>query len=198
MLRFGHISELDASKGMARVKFDEDGIVSDWLQVVVRNSISNKQESWFDVNELVACMMDEHSEEGVIIGALYDYNNAPPIGDKDTVGVTFSDGAKVTYNRSTHTLTVDCTGDGSVVVNCKTATVRALESVTVDTPTATFTGDVTIHGGVSATGNIQTQGSIDATGDVTALSGAPLAISLLTHMHPTAAPGSPSTPIPGP
>lgn len=202
MIRYGHITELDASKGLARVKFDDDEIVSDWLQIVVRNSISNKQESWFDVNEFVACMMDEHAEEGVIIGALYDANNTPPIGDKDTVGVTFSDGAKVTYNRSTHTLTVDCTGDGSVVVNCKTATVTASESVTVDTPTAEFTGDVNVQGeinvnGITSSSDITANGAIKASGQVEALSGTPAVVHLSTHNHPTAPPGPVTPPTPG-
>jgi phage baseplate assembly protein V len=203
MLRYGHITELDASKGMAKVKFDEDDFVSDWLQIVVRNTISNKSESWFDVNEFVAVMMDKHDEEGIILGAVYHEGNTPPIGNKDTVGVTFPDGTTISYNRSSHTLNVDCTGDGVVNINCKTASVTATESVTVDTPTATFTGDVTIDGeltaggSVTATGDISTQGSVEAGAQVSALSGTPSVVRLSTHMHPTAAPGPPSPPTPG-
>lgn len=203
MIRYGHITELDAAKGLARVKFEDDEIVSDWLQIVSKNSKSTKTESWFDVDELVACAMDEHAEEGVILGALYDKNNTPPIGDKDTIGVTFPDGTTISYNRSTHTLNVNCTGDGIVNINCKTATVTAAESVTVDTPTATFTGDVNIDGdlsasGVSASGDVQSQGSIKATGQVEALSGTPGVVHLTTHTHSGVTPGGGTSAVPVP
>jgi phage baseplate assembly protein V len=196
MLRFGNITEIDAAKGRARVHFEEDGIVSDWLPMVVKSSQQNKHESWYDVGDFVACMMDEHIEDGVIVGAIYDDNNAPPIGNKDVEAKTFSDGTVIKYDRSSSTLTVECVGD--VIIQCVNASVTASGQVTVDTPTATFTGDVNIQGGVSATGNIETQGSVEAIGDVVANNVTPLtAVHLITHMHPTAAPGSPSPPTPG-
>jgi len=209
MIRYGKITELDAAKGLARVKFEDDDIVSDWLQIVSKNSKSTKTESWFDVDEFVACAMDEHNEEGVIVGALYHEGNEPPIGDKDTVGVTFPDGTTISYNRSSHTLNVNCTGNGIVNINCKTASVTAAESVTVDTPTATFTGNVSVDGVLSASGltssgdveadgDIKTDGSVKAIGDVVANNSTPLtAVHLTTHAHPIAAPGSTSPPTPG-
>lgn len=202
MLRYGHITELDASKGLAKVKFDEDDFVSDWLQIVVRNSISNKSESWFDVDEFVCVMMDKHDEEGIILGAVYHEGNTPPIGNKDTVGVTFPDGTVIKYDRETSKFEINCAGE--VNVTCTKATVTASDSVTIDTPTAEFTGDVTIDGrltasgSVTATGDISTQGSVEAIGDVVANNSTPLtAVHLITHMHPTAAPGPPSPPTPG-
>lgn len=195
MLRYGHITELDATKGMAKVMFDEDNIVSDWLQIVVRNSISNKSESWFDVNEFVCVMMDKHDEEGVILGAVYHEGNTPPIGDKDTVGVTFPDGTVIKYNRSDSKFTIECVGE--VNVSCVGATVTASDSVRIDTPTAEFTGDVNIIGGLSATGSISTQGNVEALGQVEALSGTPAVVHLSTHNHPTAPTGPISSPTPG-
>ena len=32
-LKYGIVSDIDAAKGLARVKFEEDEIVSDWLPV---------------------------------------------------------------------------------------------------------------------------------------------------------------------
>ncbi len=200
MIRYGHITELDASKGLARVKFDDDDIVSDWLQIVSKNAKSTKTESWFDVDEFVACAMDEHNEEGVIIGALYHEGNAPPLGDKDTVGVTFPDGTVIKYNRSDSKFTINCAGE--VNVSCTKANVTASDSVKIDTPTAQFTGDVQIDGGltasgsVTATGDISTQGSVEATGQVSAHAGTPIVVRLSTHIHPTPS-GPSSSPTPG-
>lgn len=173
MLRYGHITELDASKGLAKVKFDEDNIVSDWLQIVVRNSISNKSESWFDVDEFVCVMMDKHDEEGIILGAVYHEGNTPPIGNKDTVGVTFPDGTVVKYNRSDSKFTIECVGE-----------------VNVTCTKANFTGDVTIDGALTVSG------TVDATGQVTALKGTPGQVRLTTHIHPTPS-GPSSAPTPG-
>lgn len=54
-------------------------------------------------------------------------------------------------------------------------------------------GDVTINGVV-----ITASGEIRAPGEVTAMAITPLtAVSLSTHMHPTAATGAPSSPTPG-
>jgi phage baseplate assembly protein V len=206
MLRYGHITELDATKGMAKVMFDEDNIVSDWLQIVVRNSISNKSESWFDVNEFVCVMMDKHDEEGVILGAVYHEGNTPPIGDKDTVGVTFPDGTVIKYNRSDSKFTIECVGE--VNVSCTKANVTASDSVNMDTPSAQFTGDVSVQGTLSASGltssgdveasgDIKADGSMKALGQVEALSGTPLVVHLSTHNHPTAPTGPISPPTPG-
>lgn len=195
MLRYGHITELDASKGMAKVKFDEDDFVSDWLQIVVRNTISNKSESWFDVNEFVCVMMDKHDEEGIILGAVYHEGNTPPIGNKDTVGVTFPDGTVIKFDRATSKFEINCAGE--VNVTCTKANVTASDSVKIDTPTAEFTGDVQIDGGLTAGGSISTQGNVEATGQIEALSGTPGVVHLSTHMHATAAPGPPVSPTPG-
>lgn len=197
MLRFGNITEIDAAKGRARVHFEEDDIVSDWLPMVVKSSRENKHESWYDVGDFVACMMDKNVEDGVIVGAIYDDNNAPPIGNKDVEAKTFSDGTVIKYDRSSSTLTVECVGD--VSVQCVNATVSASGQVTVDTPTATFTGDVNIDGGLSASGNIQTQGGIDATGEIhsdTQVSAG--LVGLTTHKHIGVTPGGGNSGTPTP
>lgn len=200
MIRFGSISELDATKGVARVRFEEDDIVSDWLRVSVPNSASNKDEKWYDVGEHVWCLMDEHSESGLVGGSYYHEGNQPPVGDKDKRAVTFSDGTKIVYDRAAHKLTVECVGD--VEVTCKNAKVTAETKVTIDSPDSQFTGDLTVDGdinasGISASGNIESSGSVKAVGQVEALSGTTGVVRLSTHMHATAAPGPPSPPTPG-
>ncbi len=60
-----------------------------------------------------------------------------------------------------------------------------------------FTGDVSIEGALNVDGDIDTTGGITATGDIEAtgdVTAGPLGISLLTHTHPTTAPGAPTGP----
>lgn len=200
MLRFGNVTEIDATKGLARVSFDEDGIVSDWLPIAVKGSKANKHESWFDVGDFVACLMDKNIEDGVILGAIYDENNTPPVGNKDVESTTFSDGTLIKYDRANSKLIIECVGD--VNVNCVNANVTASTKVTIDSPESEFTGDVNIQGAVSAngvqsSGDIQADGAVEAGGQVVALSGTPLSVSLATHNHPTAPPGPITPPTPG-
>ncbi|MGI9158242.1 MAG: phage baseplate assembly protein V [Saprospiraceae bacterium] len=122
MLKFGNICDIDAAKGLARVEFDDDGITSAWLPVVTLGSSGNKYSHAFDVNEHVACLMDENAENGVIIGAIYSNAAQPDGGNKDNVRVKFSDGAEVQYDRAASKLTVkvgttelDVTEDGFTV-----------------------------------------------------------------------------------
>lgn len=128
MLRFGNITEIDPVKGRARVQFEEDGIVSDWLPMAVKSSKQNKHESWYDVDDFVACMMDEHLEDGVIMGAIYDDNNAPPIGNKDVEAKTFSDGTVIKYDRNSHTYSMELSSGGSAIVKSGTTEHRITDS----------------------------------------------------------------------
>lgn len=197
MIKYGIISELDPQKGVARVQFEEDDIVSDWLRISVPNTSNNKDETWFDINEPVWCMMDEHSESGIIGGSYYHEGNTPPIGNKDKRTVTFSDGTKVIYDRSASTLTVDCVGD--VLVKCVNATVEASEKVTLDTPESEFTGNVTIEGNLAIQGDANSEGSLNVTGAISSDTEVSVGlINLTLHKHSGVQPGGgiTATPIP--
>lgn len=121
MLRYGTISESDPDKGLARVSFAEDGIVSKWLPVLVNKSLQDSFAHTFDTGEHVACLMDSRAEEGVILGAIYSSATAPAsdLQSEDVAGAVFSDGAKVTYDRSAHTMLVELT-TGTVTVKVGT------------------------------------------------------------------------------
>lgn len=195
MIRFGIVSERDDPNGKVKVEFAEDGIVSDWLPVVVSRALNDKFFSLPDVNEHVACVMDENLEEGVVLGAIYDSKQQPAIQGADITAVQFQDGTKVSFDRATGVLTIETTGD----VNMKAPSVNIDGDLNVDGD-LDVTGDCTVGGDINATGNIggsdiSAGGNISANGDITAgLSSVP--ISLLTHKHPTAALGPPSPPIP--
>ncbi len=104
------------------------------------------------------------------------------------------EGTEIVYNRRTGTITVP----EMVTVNCTDAVVNASSSLTVNSPTSTFTGDVIIQktlsvtglitgaggftvsggSGVKATGDIELIGSMNASQDVVAGG-----ISVMSHTH---------------
>lgn len=195
MLRYGIISEIDTQKGVARVKFEDDEIVSDWLRCSVPGTLKNKWEFPYSINEPVWCMMDEHSEDGVIGGAYYHEGNLPSIKDENKQGVTFYDGTTVIYDTQSNKLEIKCVGD--VTVECINALVKASTKVTVDTPNSEFSGNVKVKGGLSVDGSTESQGSISTNGNVRAqglVEAGPTGSSVKLNTHVHAGSGVPPTP----
>ena len=108
VLRFGYVSAFDAEKKLARVRFpDKDNLVSGWLQILVWNTLKNKDEINYDPGEHVACMMAGNGiERGVVLGAVWDGKNAPPVGDPDVRATTYEDGTFVQVDRKKHIVEV--------------------------------------------------------------------------------------------
>ena len=98
MLRFGNVCDLDASRGYARVEFDEDGITSAFIPVMVANAKENKYFALPAINEQVVCLMDEQCEQGVILGALYSQIDAPTGFSPTQRGAIFESGALSVYD----------------------------------------------------------------------------------------------------
>jgi len=213
MLRFGKISDIDPDKCYARVRFTDDEIVSDWLQIVVLGAISNQFFHIFDINEQVACLMDENSEDGVIIGAVFNDKTTPSNGGKDVVRVSFSDDSFIEYNRSSHEYTIDIKGkinisaeseinitsESEVKINALNATITATTLAKIEAPAIQLNGAVAVSGGLTVGGTITApgggpiSGDIEVTGDVKAGT-----VSLKTHIHPGVQTGSGSTGPPTP
>jgi len=210
MMRYGTVSERDSTGGLLRVEFTEDGIVSDWLPMVVAAGANNSFFALPDVGEQVACLMDTHAENGVVLGAIYSAKTKPKQASDDISSVEFSDGTKVIYDREAHTLLIDTVGDitikstANVLVECVNATVKSSTKIVLDTPNAQFTGNVKIDGtgeivgtvtarsNVNVSVDVNVQGGVTTGGDVRAGSGT---VGLLTHTH--AAAGTVGTPTPG-
>jgi len=187
-MKFGIVTERDAATCKCRVKFLADNIVSMPLPVLVAATKSNKHYHLPDIGEQVVCLMDENLETGVIVGAIYSQvDEVPTANGGDVESVTFSDGAEFKYDRANNQLDIsgvryiNITADGDIVITCDTAHIDAANGVDI-------TGNVEVAGTITATGNIVTTADVKA--------GAGGLITLLTHKHPTAATGAPSTPIP--
>jgi phage baseplate assembly protein V len=108
VLRVGYVSDFDPVRKYARVMFpDKDRLVSGWLQLLVINTLKNKDEANLDVGERVAClMMGNGIEHGVVLGALWDDKNDPPAGDQDVRITTYEDGTTVQVDRKNHVVEI--------------------------------------------------------------------------------------------
>lgn len=112
-VRFGTVSDYDAKRHMARIKFpDRDGIISGWLPVCVTNSTGNHDESHLDIDSHVFCLMQGNgTESGVVMGSIYDDANKPPTGNANIRCTEYDDGTRVAYDREKHRMLIDCVGD---------------------------------------------------------------------------------------
>ncbi|MGH3265040.1 MAG: phage baseplate assembly protein V, partial [Trebonia sp.] len=186
-----------------RVQFpDRDNVVSGWLPPVVRCSQDDKDFWLPDIGEQVVCLMDEHDENGAVLGAIYsEADTAKSWAAAGVRGFQASDGAIVTYNRNNHTLTAQLptgatatisTGQGSKMVlgSDGTALVRDAAGAYVK---ATNDGNVHVNGNLLVAGTISTTagtwgdghgtitGSLTATGELTAKYGTGSVVNLSTH-----------------
>ncbi len=101
MLKFGIIDQ--CSKGKARVKFEDVGIVSALIPITYTDTLTNPES--FDLAEgtQVVCLMDHNCEYGAIIGAIYSDEDPVPSGSGSNVWVKkFEDGTVFSYNNTTH------------------------------------------------------------------------------------------------
>ena len=106
--RCGYVSDYNAERHMARVKFpDKDNLVSAWLQVGIPNSKKNKDEFHLDIDEHVLClMMGNGLECGFVVCSLWDDKNKPPLGDQDVRRMEFEDGAVMHVDRKNHVVEI--------------------------------------------------------------------------------------------
>lgn len=201
MLRFGNITEVDPAKGYARVTFTDDGIVSDWLQFLVLGAIKDNFSHTFSINEQVACLMDERSEEGVILGAIFNDKTPPNNAGDGIFRVKFEDDSVIEYNRNSHEYTLDIKGkinitaDSEININAVNANIIATAEAKIQAPVikligaVAVTGAMTVSGTITAPGGGPISGNLEVQGDVKAGT-----VSLKNHVH-TLGGGTTSPPL---
>ena len=106
MLRFGTVTSINPLTARARVQFTEDGMNSYWLAVLQNKTFKDKFYSMPAVGEQVACLMDQNSEDGVILGAIYTTEDNPIIETEKQVSANFEDGTFANVDKKTQTLTL--------------------------------------------------------------------------------------------
>jgi phage baseplate assembly protein V len=115
--RRGIVTELDGAKHRLRCEFvDKQGLVSPWLEVLVRGAHQDKDVGMPAVGDQVAVMLDEKEESGCVLGCLY--SDADPVPETATATtlrrIEFSDGCILEYDRETHVLRVELPEGGVV------------------------------------------------------------------------------------
>lgn len=112
MLRFGTISDRDSDKGLFRVQFQDEDLVSYWLSPVQLATRSAKSFHPFAIGEHVACLLDPLTEDGVILGAIY--SKADTAGGTDTTSfIDFFNKIAVEYDATAAALRIN---NGSVQI----------------------------------------------------------------------------------
>jgi len=179
-LVYGIVSALDDATCRVRVRLPErDNIETYWLHVPQKNTLDVQRRALLPaLGEQVSVLLEPDGAGGTVQGGIYSAANPPPITDADTEYVRFRDGTTVTYNQSAHALTFN--GSASITIIANQVTVQA-QTVTLDTPHTTCTGDVSIEGNLAVTGNSITHHGTDI-GD--------------THVHTKVTPGLGNTSVP--
>lgn len=106
MLRFGIIAQINPLTVQARVRFDDDESTSYWLPIIQSKTMKDKFYLMPDMGELVVCLMDENSEDGVILGSVYSSADTPITQSEKEHSVNYEDGSLINANKETSTLTV--------------------------------------------------------------------------------------------
>lgn len=192
MIRFGIITDRQPATARVRVSFQEDGIVSAWLPVLGTAAAGNKFYALPDIGDQVAVAMQD-DDIGVVLGAMYSDADPIPTGaNGDTVIAEFSDGVSVKYDRAEKRLTIA----GAPKVTIEADTIE-IEATSTHDGNLTINGNLVVTGGMSAGGTLSVLGDVNADGEVTAKAAAG-SVSLSTHVHISAGPGSPTaSPTPG-
>ena len=106
MLKFGIVTAINPLTAKARVEFADDNTLSYWLPILQKKTLKDKFYSIVDVGEQVACLMDENSEDGVILGSIYTSLDEVPGITKDQHIAKFEDGSFIEYNKENQMLTI--------------------------------------------------------------------------------------------
>lgn len=102
------VTEVDASTHRVRGEFpDRQGLLSPWLDVLVRGAHAFKDFGLPAVGEQVAVLLDAKEEAGCVLGALYSAADPVPDGAVATKrGLYFGDGAGIEYDTATKVMSV--------------------------------------------------------------------------------------------
>jgi len=105
MWRRGLVRAVDPARAVAKVHLpDEDGLVSDWLPICVPFAMGTRAYWIPKVGSQVVVLLDEHGEDGVIMGAIYSEQDAPPASSADQAVISWADGTAVKYDEAAQEL----------------------------------------------------------------------------------------------
>jgi len=106
VLRFGIVSQINPTLAQARVSFEDDEFTSFWLPILQTKTLKDKFYSMPDIGEQVACLMDENSEDGVILGAVYSTVDVPAVTSEKQISLNLENNSLINIDKETNTLTI--------------------------------------------------------------------------------------------
>ena len=106
MLRFGIVSQINPITVQARVSFEDDESTSYWLPVLQTKTLKDKFYVMPDIGELVVCLMDETSIDGVILGAIYSTVDAPVITTEKQISLNLENNSLINIDKETNSLNI--------------------------------------------------------------------------------------------
>ena len=106
MLRFGIISQINPQTVQARVKFGDDESTSFWIPILQTKTMKDKFYAMPDIGEQVVCLMDENSEDGVVLGSIYSTEDTPVINTEKQISLNLENNSLINIDKETNTLTV--------------------------------------------------------------------------------------------
>lgn len=138
IVRFGIVAEVDLASTPARCRVKSGNITTDFLPFV--HGRAGTTTDWDPVTkgeQVIILSPSGETGAGIVIPAIHQASIPAPSNSASEFVRKFPDGAVIKYNHESGHL--DVTG-------IKTGTIQAETSITVDTPDATFTGNVQING----------------------------------------------------
>ena len=123
--RRGVVKAQDLTLGRVRVQFpDLDQSASYWLPVLQARTQSAKSWHLPAIGEQVACLMDEHFEDGVVLGSIFSNADPPPPGlGQGQIHYLAEDGAVFDYDPVAHALTITLPSGASLAIAVSGGTV---------------------------------------------------------------------------
>ena len=106
MLRFGIVSQINPLLVQARVSFEDDESTSYWLPILQTKTLKDKFYVMPDIGELVVCLMDETSVDGVILGAIYSTVDTPVITTEKQISLNLENNSLINIDKEMNSLNI--------------------------------------------------------------------------------------------
>jgi phage baseplate assembly protein V len=132
VFRVGIVKTQDVQNARVRVTFpDRNQMTSWWLPICVPKSQNDKAYWIPDVGEQVVCLMDEHDEDGAVLGSIYSSADTAPVSSADKWHVTMKDNATFEYDRAAHNLAINLPANAAmtIVVNGVTISIDSGKNI---------------------------------------------------------------------
>lgn len=195
-IMWGTVAEIDFAAARARIEI-RPGVRTPLIPWISAKAGANSAWTPPEIGEQVLVFLPNGAEfsGGVFLTGIYSKNFPAHENRGNVFAQVFADGARIDYDTDAHTLKA-VLPDGSsaeltatsVAAHCTTARVEASESITLDTPETTATGNVNIDGNLTVNGNATLNADATVAGTLTV---AGIVMNTHTHVGNLGAPTSP-------